>query len=151
MVAGALLALLAGAAPAAVLTVSNGNDSGTGSLRAALAGAANGDSIVFDPSVTQVLLASQLTMTTSVSVNGPGVTLDGQLKGRVLQVNAGASVILRGLIVTHGLLAGKGIDWKRRQRLFLGRGHLQPGHAGARWRASAGQLRQRRGRQPSHH
>lgn len=111
LVAGALLALLAGAAPAAVLTVSNGNDSGTGSLRAALAGAANGDSIVFDPSVTQVLLVSQLTMTTSVSVNGPGVTLDGQLKGRVLQVNSGASVILRGLIVTRGLLAGKGIDW----------------------------------------
>lgn len=101
----------AGAAQAATLTVTNGNDGGAGSLRATVAAAQPGDTVLFAPGVTQVLLDSELLINKSLSVQGPGVTLDGQLKGRVLRVAAGASVSLQGLVVTHGLLAGRGIDW----------------------------------------
>ena len=109
----AVLAALALAGPlhAATLTVTNGNDSGAGSLRDALTAAAAGDVITFGAGVTQVLLHSQLGITKNLTVNGPGVTLDGQLKGRVLHVATGASATLRGLTITRGLLAGKGIDW----------------------------------------
>jgi hypothetical protein len=108
-----LLAALALAGPlhAATLTVINGADSGAGSLRQALVDAAAGDVIVFASGVTQVLLDSPLEIDRNLSINGPGVTLDGQLKGRVLHVAAGASATLQGLTITRGLLAGKGIDW----------------------------------------
>ena len=59
--------------------------------------------------MTQVLLAGPLEISTqNLTINGAGVTLDGQLKGRVLHVAAGASATLQGLIITRGLLAGKG-------------------------------------------
>src|SRR4051812_6992226 len=45
-------------APAATITVINGNDNGPGSLRQAIADANNGDTINFDPSVVLVLLTS---------------------------------------------------------------------------------------------
>ncbi|BEP93937.1 hypothetical protein GmRootA79_23210 [Acidovorax sp. A79] len=107
--AAALVA--AGAAQAASLTVTNGNDSGPGSLRQALADAnASGDTIAFAGGVSRVALLGQLVIGKSVTIDGPGVTLDGQLRGRVLWVNAGATATLRGLVITRGLLAGKGID-----------------------------------------
>ncbi len=109
----ALLAALALAGPlhAATLTVTTGADSGPGSLRQALTAAAAGDVITFS-GVTEVKLGSQLEISAqNLTVNGPGVTLDGQLKGRVLHVATGASATLRGLTITRGLLAGKGIDW----------------------------------------
>ena len=73
----ALLALLAtGAAQAATLPVTNGADAGAGSLRQALVDAAPGDTIVFS-GVSTVTLASQLTLTKNVTLNGPGVTWTG--------------------------------------------------------------------------
>ena len=108
----ALLAALALAGPlhAATRIVANGNDSGLGSLRQTLANAVPGDVITFSALVTQVSLNSPLEITQNISITGPGVTLDGQLKGRVLHVAAGASATLQGLTITRGLLAGKGID-----------------------------------------
>ena len=108
----AVLAALALAGPlyAAPLTVTTGADSGPGSLRQALTAAAAGDVITFS-GVTEVKLDSQLKITKNITINGAGVTLDGQLKGRVLHVATGASVSLQGLTITRGLLAGKGIDW----------------------------------------
>ncbi len=103
-------ALLAASAQAATLSVANGNDSGPGSLRDVLANADPGDTIDFAPGVATVYLASELALARNVTIHGPGVTLDGQLKGRVLQVNTGVNATLRGLTLTNGLLAGKGID-----------------------------------------
>ena len=107
-----LLAALALAGPlhAATLQVTSGANSGAGSLRQALADAAAGDVITFS-GVTEVKLDSQLEITKNITINGADVTLDGQLKGRVLHVASGASVSLQGLTITRGLLAGKGIDW----------------------------------------
>src|SRR6266576_3398259 len=54
----AALLLNATDARAATITVSNGNDSGSGSLRQAVVDASSGDTINFAPSVTTVNLTS---------------------------------------------------------------------------------------------
>lgn len=110
----ALLAALALAGPlhAATLTVITGADSGAGSLRQALLAAMTGDVIAFS-GVSTVQLDSQLEITKDLTINGSGVTLDGQLKGRVLYVAASASATLRGLTITRGLLAGRGKNWSQ--------------------------------------
>jgi hypothetical protein len=68
----------------ATITVTNSNDSGAGSLRAALAAAKNGDTINFAPSVSTIDLASSLVITKNVTIEGsqpgsttPGVTVNG--------------------------------------------------------------------------
>ena len=59
-VAYAIAALLLSAAdtPAATITVTNGNDSGPGSLRQAILSASPGDTLNFAPCVTAVTLTS---------------------------------------------------------------------------------------------
>ncbi len=60
------------------ITVTNGNDSGEGSLRQALAGAVVGDTIVFQENVSTVTLTSdQLTITKNLTIDGGnGVTIE---------------------------------------------------------------------------
>jgi 5-hydroxyisourate hydrolase-like protein (transthyretin family) len=90
LVVAALLLALAPRAEAATLTVTNANDSGAGSLRAALASAATGDTIAFASSLTGatiVLMTSDASSTgntptapfgnTGLVVNGITVTIDG--------------------------------------------------------------------------
>ncbi|MBP7454405.1 MAG: IPTL-CTERM sorting domain-containing protein [Ottowia sp.] len=103
---------LSGAAQAATLTVTTGADNGAGSLRALLASAAEGDTIVFAPGVTTVTLAgTELAFNQSVTVKGPGVALDAGYRSRVLRVASGTTVRLEGLTVTGGALAGAGGGW----------------------------------------
>ena len=59
----------------------------------------------------RIELDAPLVINSNVIIEGRGVTLDGQLKGRVLQVNAGVTATVRQLTVTRGLLAGQGIAW----------------------------------------
>src|SRR4051794_3432793 len=57
------------------LTVTNNHDSGTGSLRAAIAAAASGDTIDFAPSLdgrTIRLTSGELAISTSLDIEGPG-------------------------------------------------------------------------------
>src|SRR5437773_9508863 len=79
--------------PANLLVVNNG-DQGPGSLRDALALAASGDSIRFDPSLNNqsINLASQLAVTDNVDIDGPGVNLltnSGQVGSRVFMIAGG--------------------------------------------------------------
>src|SRR5438874_13032328 len=56
--------------PATTITVTNGNDSGPGSLRQALADANDGDTINFDPSVNIVMLTTaELIITKSITIS----------------------------------------------------------------------------------
>src|SRR6266567_1041474 len=56
--------------PATTITVTNGNDSGPGSLRQALADANDGDTINFDPSVNIVTLTTaELVITKSITIS----------------------------------------------------------------------------------
>jgi hypothetical protein len=57
--------------PATTITVTNGNDSGPGSLRQALADANDGDTINFDASVgTVILTTAELAIDKSVTLSG---------------------------------------------------------------------------------
>src|SRR5438132_4408614 len=60
-------------APAATITVTNGNDHGPGSLRRAILDASSGDTINFVPSVTTVSLTSgELVIDKNLTIAGPG-------------------------------------------------------------------------------
>jgi hypothetical protein len=99
-------------------TVSNFKDSGAGSLRAAITAAnANpgADVITFSKNNGTVTLTSgQLTITDSLTIDGPGanrVTVSGNNAGRVFAVAAGATVTMSGLTIANGaqVSAGGGI------------------------------------------
>ena len=100
-------------------TVTTNADSGAGSLRAVLASAAAGDTVVFDPTVfnstnfatraaSEINLASSLTITKNVTIeaNVSGVsgtaTISGQGAVTDLVINAGVSVYITGLQISGG-------------------------------------------------
>ncbi|CAN5908548.1 hypothetical protein BH11VER1_BH11VER1_36940 [soil metagenome] len=90
--------------------VFNTNDSGEGSLRQAIANANSipgNDIVTFDPAVlsTITLTGGQLSITSNVTIQGPGATLlsvDGNNAGRIFNVNAGSTVVISGLTITNG-------------------------------------------------
>jgi hypothetical protein len=95
----------------------NNLDSGAGSLRADIAAAQSGDTIVFAPSLngrTITLTSGELSITKGLTIQGPGagqLTVSGpnsfssQLF-RVLEVNASQPVLLSGLTISNGHVAG---------------------------------------------
>ncbi|WP_310392738.1 right-handed parallel beta-helix repeat-containing protein [Hymenobacter sp.] len=95
----------------AVRLVANANDTGPGSLRQALASAANGDSVLFVPGLANqtIRLASQLTVNRSVVIDGrraPNLTLDGQNQVRILLVEYSfVTVVVRNLTFARGRAA----------------------------------------------
>jgi predicted outer membrane repeat protein len=97
---------------AATLTVTNTNDSGAGSLRQAIASAAAGDTITFDPSLSgaTINLASTLTLTKNVTIDGSAlasqVNISGQNTVQVFAVNGGVNATLNGLKISQGLGGG---------------------------------------------
>src|SRR5262245_6495853 len=90
---------------AATITVSNTADSGSGSLRAALASAAIGDMIDATGVSGKILLTSStLTVTNSVTILGPGANLlavDGNNSNLVFYIS-GVTVTISGLTITNG-------------------------------------------------
>jgi hypothetical protein len=89
------------------LTVTNDNDSGTGSLRGALAAAVAGDSIKFAKSAfgTITLSSGPLEVQTNVMINGPGaknVTINGNSTFQDLVVAANVTASVSGLTITGG-------------------------------------------------
>ncbi len=93
------------------LTVTNLNDSGMGSLRAAIAEANNnGDTIDFASSVrgTITLTSAELLISDSVTIKGPGdnvLSISGGGSNRVFEIAAGNSSI-SGLKITAGQVDG---------------------------------------------
>ncbi len=93
---------------AATITVNSTADSGGGSLRDALATAANGDTIDA-PSIsgTITLLTGELLVTNSVTILGPGanqLAVDGNAASRVFHIGSGTTVTIAGLTITNGLV-----------------------------------------------
>jgi hypothetical protein len=82
------------------LTVTNNLDSGTGSLRADIAAAHNGDTIVFAPSLdgqTITLTSGELLIRKNLTIAGPGageLTVSGNHASRVFEVAKRENVIL---------------------------------------------------------
>src|SRR5947208_12215129 len=88
--------------PANTITVTNGNDSGPGSLRQALADANDGDTINFDPSVASVILTTaELAIDKSVTLSGAPqmvtVVRSSQTEFRIFHVMPGHSVEINSL------------------------------------------------------
>jgi Right handed beta helix region len=90
------------------LTVTNDSDSGTGSLRAELALAQNGDTIVFSPKAhgTITLSSGPLEVTAAVSIQGPGagkLTVSGDDSSNVFDVDKEVAASISGMTVTDGV------------------------------------------------
>jgi hypothetical protein len=112
----ALLALLFSSAVTvspvygATHTVKNHNDSGTDSLRQAIANAKSGDTIVFHTSLTgaTIMLTSKtLTIDKNLIIDGSAlalpITISGGNNYRVISVSSGVTVTLDNLRITMGL------------------------------------------------
>jgi hypothetical protein len=110
LVVTALCGLLSVSSWATTIIVTSTFDSGAGSLRAALASAADGDTIDASSVTGTILLTNgELLVTNSVNIIGPGPNLlavDGSTASRVFHVNTNATVAISGLTVTNGLANG---------------------------------------------
>ena len=97
------------ACPANTVTVTNGNDSGAGSLRQAIASICPGGTITFGGDTT-IHLASQLTLGRNVTIDGSGHTVvisgdsdeDGDGDVRAFQVDTDATAALQDLTIEKG-------------------------------------------------
>jgi len=104
--------LFAGHASAATLTVTNLNDNGAGSLRAAITSASPGDTIVFSSGLTgTITLASALpAINANLTIQGPGagsLTISGNNAVTVFTINSG-TVGISGLNIANGNAAHGG-------------------------------------------
>jgi len=89
------------------LTVTNDNDSGSGSLRAELGAAVAGDTIRFAPSAygTITLTSGELNVATSVDIEGPSAAqliVSAGGKSRVFYVPPTIAATISGLTITDG-------------------------------------------------
>jgi hypothetical protein len=106
-------ALLLGATdmPAATITVTNGNDSGAGSLRQAIIAASPGDTINFAPSVTTITLTSgELVIDKNLTITGPGAnrltvtaTHNDFVPFRIFNISSSTvTVSISGMTISNG-------------------------------------------------
>ena len=88
---------------AATITVTSLNNSGTGTLRAAIAAAGSGDTINFSVSGT-IKLSSQLTINNPLTIDGSGQTIiiSGESVDRVFCVPGSTPLTLNTLTITNG-------------------------------------------------
>jgi hypothetical protein len=92
---------------ATIITVTNTNDSGPGSLRQALVGANRGDTITFAVTGTIGLTSAELVIDKSITVSGPGpdmlaVSRTSNTQFRIFHVTASRTVNIGGLTITSG-------------------------------------------------
>ena len=97
--------------PANIITVTNTNDSGPGSLRQALADVNDGDTINFVVTGTIGLTSGELLVDKAITISGPGaenLAVNGNAKSGVFHVTGG-NVTISGLTITNGNASGNGV------------------------------------------
>jgi hypothetical protein len=105
---GAMTVIPAQVASAATLTVTNCNDAGAGSLRAAVASASSGDTITFalSPACSTITLTSgEIPIFQSLNIEGPGaraLTVMSDPNGNFVQMENAANVAISGLSMQGG-------------------------------------------------
>lgn len=105
-----LIFFMAGSGAAATIVVTTTADSGAGSLRNAVASAANsGDVIEFNLSgcpCTITLTTGEIAINKSLTINGPGaenLTISGNDESRIFSVNGGTNVVeINSLTLANG-------------------------------------------------
>jgi predicted outer membrane repeat protein len=110
----AVVALMFFNTQAATLMVSNTNDSGTGSLRQAIADNSTlggGNTIIFSNGVngTITLTNGELLLTSNATILGPGpgtLSVSGNAASRVFHITNGVTVAISGLTITNGAVSG---------------------------------------------
>jgi hypothetical protein len=96
------------------LTVTSNLDSGAGSLRAEIAAAHKGATIVFAPSLdgqTITLTSGELVIAKDLTIQGPGaslLTISGDHASRVFEVGGGYTVTISGLTISNGYTSDTG-------------------------------------------
>ena len=108
-----MTALTAQVASAATQTVTNCNDSGSGSLRQAVLNANSGDIIAFalSPSCSTITLSSTIDIDTSVTIAGSGASalaVSGDGAVGVVEVASAVTVSISGLTIEDGNAEGGG-------------------------------------------
>src|SRR4051794_24396536 len=90
-------------------TVTNLNDSGTGSLRDAIAGTPAGGTVDFQPGLSgTITLASTLAIDHDLTIVGPGaavITVSGNHAVEVFSIPGGVTAALNDLTVANGFTA----------------------------------------------
>ncbi|HEY7156909.1 MAG TPA: hypothetical protein VH575_23275, partial [Gemmataceae bacterium] len=102
--------------PSTLLVTSAADDGSSGTLRAVLAAAQNGDTIQFAQDLdgqTITLTQGQLAVNNSVDIAGPGanqLAISGNAASRIFAIGGGTNVTISGLTLTDGLATdGAGI------------------------------------------
>ncbi len=88
-----------------IITVTNTNDSGSGSLRQALVDAIDGDTITFAVTGTIGLTSGELLVDKSITISGPGanvLAINGNATYRVFHIAPGKVVTVYELDITNG-------------------------------------------------
>ena len=112
LIAGGFFAPVSQAHAATIRTVTNDNDSGTGSLRQAILNAASGDTITFDPLLAgkTITLASQIDINKNLTIDGSGleprVTISGNNSVRVMSISANTTATIKSLVIKNGKRTG---------------------------------------------
>src|SRR5438094_3832619 len=107
-ICSALFCAVAISAYANIITVTNTNDSGPGSLRQALADANDGDTITFAVTGAISLTSAELVITNNITISGPGADLLAVSRAanaaplRIFHVMLGQTVIIEGLTISNG-------------------------------------------------
>ena len=83
-------------AMAGTITVINGNDAGPGSLRQAIADAADGDLIVFKNVTTILLSSGNLVISKNLTIDGEGITIKGRF-APLIKAEAGKKILLKNI------------------------------------------------------
>jgi uncharacterized repeat protein (TIGR01451 family) len=106
---GVLAIVPTSVASAANQTVTNCNDGGAGSLRAAVANANSGDTVTFSvtcpPGSPIALTSGPIDITTSLTIAGPGASqlaVSGNGDSQVFNVASGNTVTISGITVENG-------------------------------------------------
>ena len=127
------LAVFCGAASAA--TVTNGNDSGSGSLRDAIAAASPGSTIVV-PALTVTLTSGPLSISNDLTITGAGARatiISGNNNSGVFSITGG-NVSISGVTITHGSVpsgSGGGVFVNNGASLTLADSTVTDNHVGA--------------------
>src|SRR5262249_230040 len=101
----AVICALSISAYANIITVTNTQDSGPGSLRQALADANDGDTINFAVTGTIELATGEMVVDESITIAGPGaetLAVNGSGKSTVFHIASGEAVSISGLTITNG-------------------------------------------------